>query len=144
VLQRGKRIFRSPKHRARYVAVAVPPVPVSSYVDEIPPDGVVCRFQVPRDGQIGPLLLHAEVAPSGANRASMKVELIRSSGTVTREFQFNPGDNEIAGPVAVIKGDRVAVSIVKQSPTDVVTGIWVTLTVYPTLTHADVKKFGET
>lgn len=103
---------------------AIPPIPIISYVDEVPSDGVICRIVSPCSGEITNVCLHIDefINKDSGRLANFS---IHSSGMLgDRSWSFETKKNANNGKFRIPIEAGTKVTLQTDSP-PTVRGVWI-------------------
>ena len=130
-----KRLQKKP-HNMR-VNSFITPFPVSTYVETIPPDGVVCRYMFPGDG----LITNACIYMKGDTKQGIQLaaEATNDSGMGSGiSIETRKNFTKLTLNISILTGDMLSVKLPVEAR---VSEIWTAFLWLPDISETEVKSF---
>ena len=129
------------KRKIFATACAIPPIPLSFYVDEFPENLMIARYIFPARGELVRALVYSEFADK-PERYELKSNMQGSGGGTQKSFHIRAKHAEIELELPINAGDRLEVSL-DEKP-EGLNAIWIGMLYRINMKDTELKQFADT
>lgn len=117
------------------MALLMPAVPISYWVQDLPADGIILRFMAPQRGVVKGVLLDIDKIDPAVSDLRVTMHGEQDGRTVENTFPAPNGHLEVPVNAAVLKGTKIVVSLDRANGEPItsgqVQGIWLSADYIP-------------